>query len=249
MKHLLRLGTNLLCGRESADQPPDGTAQTTFSLAYGYAMIGTTLPLPLMLMVEKTLNQRLKQDTSSLKRLQKLNGLVFEVLLRDPALSFFITTTPEGILLLRHHESYADARILASSFGLLRAARTEHKMDALFNGDIQIEGNQEAAESLLRILGAIDSDLFARLADKIGVAPAGFIERKIERFRAQVKIWRQTRQLEAADFIVFERALLVEPESMRGQLDDIDSVRDRVDRLAARMERLAVRFAKDRGAS
>ena len=212
-------------------------------------MIGTTLPLPLMLMVEKTLNQRLKQDTSSLQRLQKLNGLVFEVVLRDPALSFFITSTPEGILLLRHHEAYADARILASSLGLLRASRTEHKMDALFNGDIQIEGNQEAAESLLRILGAIDSDPFARLADKIGVAPAGFIERKVDRIRSQAKIWRRTRQLEGADFMVYERAWLVEPEAMQAQLDEIDVVRDRVDRLAARIERLAARTANDRGVS
>lgn len=212
-------------------------------------MIGTTLPLPLMLMVEKTLNQRLKQDTSSLQRLQKLNGLVFEVALRDPSLSFFITSTPEGILLLRHHEAYADARILASSLGLLRASRTEHKMDALFNGDIQIEGNQAAAESLLHILGEIDSDPFARLADKIGAAPAGFIERKVDQIRSQAKIWRRTRQLEGADFMVYERAWLVETEVLQAQLDEIDVVRDRVDRLAARIERLATRTANDRSAS
>ncbi len=212
-------------------------------------MIGTTLPLPLMLMVEKTINQRLVQDTSSLQRLQKLNGLVFEVILRDPALSFFITSTPEGVLLLRHHEAYPDARITASSLGLIRASRAEHKMDALFNGDIQIEGNQAAAESLLRILGAIDSDPFARLADKIGVAPAGFIERKVDRIRAQAQIWRRTRQLEAADFMVFERAWLVEPDALRSQLDEIDVVRDRVDRLTARIEQLAARTTNDRGAA
>lgn len=212
-------------------------------------MIGTTLPLPLMLMVEKSINQRLKQDNSSLQHLQKLNGLIFEVVLRDPSMNFFITSTPEGILLLRHHEGLADARILASSFGLLRASRTEHKMDALFNGDIQIEGNQAAAESLMRILGNIDSDPFARLADTIGAAPAGFIERKVERFRDQAKIWRRTRQLESVDFTVYERAWLVEPEVVQAQLDEIDVVRDRVDRLATRIDRLAARAKNARGAS
>jgi ubiquinone biosynthesis accessory factor UbiJ len=208
-------------------------------------MIGTTPPLPLMLMFEKSINQRLKQDTLSLQRLQKLNGLVFEVSLRDPALCFFITPTHEGILLLRQHEAFADARILASSLGLLRASRAEHKMDALFNGDIQIEGNQAAAESLLRILGNIDSDPFARLADKIGAAPAGFIERKVDRIRSQAKIWRRTRQLESVDFMVYERALLVGPDVLQAQLDEIDTLRDRVDHLAVRIERLvATRTAR-----
>lgn len=212
-------------------------------------MIGTTLPLPLMLMIEKTINQRLKQDTPSLQQLQKLNGLIFEVALRDPTVNFFVTTTPEGILMLRHHEVFADARILASSLGLLRASRSEHKMDALFNGDIKIEGNQAAAESLLRILGGIDSDPFARLADKIGVAPAGFIERKFDRVRSQADIWRRTRQIESADFMVYELAWLAEPGAVQAQLDEIDGVRDRVDRLAARIEQLATRAVNDRGAS
>lgn len=211
-------------------------------------MIGTTLPLPLMLMVEKTLNQRLKQDNSSLQQLQKLNGLVFEIALRDPAMNFFLIPTPEGVCLLRHHEAIPDARIAASTLGLFRASRNEHKMDALFNGDLTIEGNQAAAESLLRILGGVDSDPFARLADIIGIAPAGLIERQVDQMRTQVGIWRRTRQLETVDFVLYERSLLAEPEQIQAHLDGIDAVRDRVDRLALRIDHLVERMKNEKDA-
>ncbi|MHB9020726.1 MAG: ubiquinone biosynthesis accessory factor UbiJ [Halothiobacillus sp.] len=201
-------------------------------------MIGATLPLPVMLVIERAINQRIRRDDAARQSLPRLNGRLFEMSLRDPAVRFFITITPEGILLLRDTEDSPDATIRASSLGLLRAGRAAHKMEALFAGDIQIQGDQDAAQLFLRLLGDLDSDPFAALAERIGVAPAGLIERKVEQIRQQVQIWRRTRQIESADFLVFERAVLIDRAEMQQWLDEVDALRDQVDQLAMRIDTL-----------
>ncbi len=201
-------------------------------------MIGATLPLPVMLVIERAINQRIQRDDAARQSLPWLNGRLFEMSLRDPVVRFFITITPEGILLLRDTEDSPDATIRASSLGLLRAGRAAHKMEALFTGDIQIQGDQDAAQLFLRLLGDLDSDPFAALAERIGVAPAGLLERKVEQIRQQAQIWRRTRQIESADFLVFERAVLIDRAGMQQWLDEVDALRDQVDQLAMRIDTL-----------
>ncbi|MGC8698106.1 MAG: ubiquinone biosynthesis accessory factor UbiJ [Halothiobacillus sp.] len=195
--------------------------------------------MPLLLLIERALNHHIARDPSAAPALRALQGRLFEVLLRDPALRLSISITPEGVLLLRDTEDMPDATLRASSWALLRASQAAHKMDALFTGDIQIEGDQAAAQQFLRLLVNLDSDPFALLAERVGAAPAGLIERKVEQMRAQAAIWRRTRQIEAADFLIFERALLTERPAMQQWLDAVDTLRDEVDSLAARIERLA----------
>lgn len=202
-------------------------------------MIGATPPLPLLLLIERALNHRLLRDPALAPALHALQGRLFDVVLRDPAIRLFISITPEGVLLLRDTEDTPDASLRASSWALLRVSQAAHKMDALFSGDIQIEGDQAAAQQFLRLLSDLDSDPFAMLAERIGAAPAGLIERKAMQIRQQADIWRRTRQIEAADFLIFERALLPDRPAIHQWFDAVDTVRDQVDRLATRVERLA----------
>jgi ubiquinone biosynthesis protein UbiJ len=202
-------------------------------------MIGATPPLPLLLLIERALNHRLARDPSAALALQALQGRLFEIFLRDPAIRLYISLTAQGVLLLRDTEDTPDATVRASSWALLRASQAAHPMDALFSGDIQIEGDQAAAQQFLRLLAELDSDPFARLAERIGVAPAGLVERKAMQLRQQAAIWRRTRQIETADFLTYERAALVPRPVMQAWLDEVDTLRDRVDLLAARLDRLA----------
>ncbi len=202
-------------------------------------MIGATPPLPLLLLVERALNHRIARDPAAQPALHALQGRMFAVALRDPAIHFFIQITAQGVLLLRDTDDTPDARVQASSWALLRANHAAHPMNALFSGDIQIEGDQAAAQQFLRWLADLDSDPFAVLAERIGVAPAGLIERKAMQLRQQAAIWRRTRQIELADYLVHERDVLIPRAEMHSWLDEVDTLRDRVDVLAARIEKLA----------
>ncbi|WP_407275017.1 SCP2 domain-containing protein [Halothiobacillus sp. DCM-1] len=196
------------------------------------------LPTPVLLWLEGSLNRLIRRDPVQWPRWQRQADQRFRLELRDPSLSFVLCVTETGILLLRDIEGMPTATIRASTFGLIRAQQSAAPMDALFAGDVQIEGDQAAAESVLRLLLAMDGDFFALLAEKIGVAPAGWLDRQWQARRAERAIWRQTRRMELKDFLVFERDMLPTASSVQNWVDGVDAVRDHTDQLIARITRL-----------
>lgn len=210
-------------------------------------MIEAKFPLPLLLAAERIVNQAIAEDELARDRMAALSGLVFEIHLTTPALRLYLTPTNLGTILIRRDfDAMADAQITASAVGLARVATTRGEgMDALFSGDIRIDGNQRAAESLLRTLNALDIDVFGILAERIGTGPAGLLERRAMRFRANFTDWRRTRQIEQADFLVYERQVLVPADSVQSWMDEVDGARDHVDRLEVRIRRLTQRMAEN----
>lgn len=193
------------------------------------------VPTPALLFLEYTLNRQMRRDASVRSRWQTLVDHRVFFSLRDPNLSIVFCVTPQGVLLLREIEGVPSATIYASSFGLLRARHAASPLDALFSGDVQIEGDQAIAESLLRLLVGLDFDFFAELAEKLGAAPSGWFENRWRNRQTEREIWRDTRALELKDFLVYEQAVLPMESSLLTWSDAVDGVRDRTDRLIARL--------------
>jgi ubiquinone biosynthesis protein UbiJ len=211
-------------------------------------MIEAHLPLPLLLAAEHMFNQAINQDQAVKSRMTALAGLVFEIHLTLPRLRVFLTPTAQGgVILRRDFEGLSDAQISTSVFGMLRTRQGADGMDALFSGDIGIEGDQKAAESLLRLLSDLDYDVFPMLSNRIGTAPAGLIERRVMSFKRHFTEWRRTRQIEQADFLVYERQLLVDGGDVQLWMDGVDTARDHVDHLANRLQTLEQRAAVGAG--
>lgn len=207
-------------------------------------MIEAQIPLPLLLAAERMINQAVALDPSAKTRLAVLSGRVFEIHLTTPGFRLYITPTAQGELLFRRDfEAVSDAQITTSAFSMLRLQQGADGMDALFSGDIHIEGNQQAAESFLRTLNGLDIDIFALLAERIGVVPTGLIERRVMAFKKHFAEWRRTRQIEQADFLVHERRLLAEGGDVQTWMDDVDAIRDHVDQLAGRLKVIDGRLA------
>lgn len=214
-------------------------------------MIEANFPLPLLLAAERIVHKAIGEDASARDRMANLSGLVFEIHLTTPPLRLYLTPTTSGTVLIRRDfDGMPDAKISASAFALARVATSGgQNMEALFSGDIRIEGNQRVAESLLRVLNELDIDFFGMLAERIGVAPSGLLERRMLRFRQHFADWRRTRQIEQADFLVYERQLLAEGAAVQTWMDGVDGARDHVDRLDERIRRLTQcteNFAKRR---
>ncbi|ANJ66419.1 hypothetical protein A9404_02615 [Halothiobacillus diazotrophicus] len=209
-------------------------------------MIEAKFPLPLLLAAERIVNQAIGEDVSARDRMATLSGLVFEIHLTSPTLRLYLTPTSLGTILIRRDfDAMPDAQITTSAIGLARLATTGSEgMDALFSGDIRIDGNPRAAESFLRVLNELDIDFFGILAERIGVGPAGLLERRAMRFRENFTDWRRTRQIEQADFLVYERQLLVPADAVQSWMDEVDGARDHVDRLEARIRCLTQRMTE-----
>lgn len=192
----------------------------------------------LLTVVESGLNQVISRDPDTLARLRRQAGLVFEVQMKAPSTHLFVTPTDNGLLLRRRFDGLIDAHIETSGFALLRAAQHTGSIDALFDGDIVIDGDQDAGQRFLRTLAHLDIDWADWLAQQIGPAAAGIVEQHARQRTRQLQEWRETRLIEQADFLVHDGNLLADTSDVADFLDEVDSLRDRVDQLMRRIDRL-----------
>lgn len=206
-------------------------------------MIRPTLLTP----IEASLNALIARDPETLSRLQRQTGLVFELRLQHPSLQLFLTPTDEGLLLRSRFDGLVDSHIDTTGFALLRAAQSGGSLDSLFDGDIVIEGDQEAGERFLRTLAHLDIDWADWLAQHIGPAAAGIIEQHAQKRTRQFREWRESRQIEQADYLVHDSRLLADALDVADFLDEVDGIRDRVDQLMRRIDKLATQADKPKG--
>jgi len=192
----------------------------------------------LLTVIESALNQLIARDPETLSRLHRQAGLVFEVRLQNPSAQLFVTPTDQGLLLRRRFDGMVDAHIESTGFALLRAAQHSGSIDALFDGDVIIEGDQEAGQRFLRTLAHIDIDWADWLAQQIGPAAAGVVEQHARQRAGQFREWRETRLIEQSDFLVHDSNLLADPTDVADFLDEVDTLRDRFDQLMRRVDGL-----------
>ncbi|MFO7581768.1 SCP2 domain-containing protein [Guyparkeria sp.] len=190
---------------------------------------------------ETAINRLIRRDPAARDRLARQAGLVFTVLIEHPALSLTLTPTTDGLMWRAHDNLTPDATIHTSGPALLLALQRSHDMDSLFAGDIEIEGDEQAATAFLRTLREMDIDWGDWLAERVGTSAAGVIEQAATRARRSVEEWRETRHIEQHDYLVHEARLVVDDMDLPGFLDEVDEIRTAVDRLERRLRVIETR--------
>jgi len=197
-----------------------------------------TLPLPLLVALEKMLNVAISMDPDARNALARHGGTILEIDIQYPSLHFFITPTSEGVVLRSHFDGTPDAKLSASSFGLLRSAFSRAELEGVFAKDVQIEGDVSLAGSIVRALKGLDPDWPEWLADKIGDVATNQVEQLSSSSKQFLKRTSQTRLIEWADFLQFEANIVVSAEELAEFADETDRLRTDLDRLEARLQRL-----------
>ena len=193
---------------------------------------------------ETALNRLIRRDPAARDRLARQAGMVFTVLVEHPALSLTFTPTTDGLMWRAADDLTPDATIHTSGPALLAALQRSHDMDSLFAGDIEVEGDEQAATAFLRALRELDIDWADWLAEKIGVSAAGVVEQAATRLERTTAEWRETRRIEQHDYLVHEARLVVDDLDLPGFLDEVDEVRSAVDRLERRLQEVEARAAR-----
>jgi len=197
-----------------------------------------TLPLPLLVALEKMLNVAIAMDPDARNALARHDGAILEIDIQYPSLHFFVTPTSEGVVLRSHFDGTPDAKLRASSFGLLRSSFSRAELEGDLGKDVQIEGDVSLASSIVQALKRLDPDWPEWLADKIGDVAANQVERLLNSGKQFLKRTSQTRLIEWADFLQFEANIIVSAEELAAFADETDRLRTDLDRLEARLQRL-----------
>lgn len=187
---------------------------------------------------ESAINRLIRLDPVARERLARQAGLVFSLQLEHPAALLTFTPTTDGLMWRAADDLTPDAVIHSSGPALLAALQRGHDMDALFAGDVSIEGDEAEATRFLRTLRGLDIDWADWLAERIGVSAAGLVEQAARKTRRTASEWRETRRIEQHDYLVHEAQLIADEFDLPAFLDAVDDTRSAVERLERRVTRL-----------
>lgn len=190
---------------------------------------------------ESAINRLIRLDPVARERLARQAGMVFSLQIEHPAALLTFTPTTDGLMWRAADDLTPDAVIHSSGPALLTALQRGHDMDALFAGDLHIEGDEAEATRFLRTLRGLDIDWADWLAERIGVSAAGLVEQAARQLRRTASEWRETRVIEQHDYLVHEAQLVADEFDLPGFLDAVDATRSSVEGLERRLAKLESR--------
>ena len=205
---------------------------------------GIQIPDALLAAVEGAINGVLALDPEGAQRLMPIQGRVLLVELTGFGTRIHVVPGDSGVLLYGAYDAEPDCTVRGTPAALLRMALSENREDPVFEGAIEIDGDNRVAQTLGEVFQGLDIDWEELLSKAFGDTLAHRIGVQA---RSTGQWARRTSEMLTQDireYLQEEGRLLPGREEMRDFLNDVDRVRDDVERLEARIERLASRQPK-----
>jgi len=166
------------------------------------------------------------------------SGRVLAVVSSHPNFQLTLSLTDKGVMLRNNTDLTADATIYTTPFALLRALGKPDELDALFEGEIRVDGDERFAFRVLGRLSRLEFDWAEWLDKKTNPMLAGLVERLARKAKKQAAHWRESRAIEQHDFWVYDSQMLPDRAEIEPWLDEVDQLRSELERLDARIAKL-----------
>jgi ubiquinone biosynthesis protein UbiJ len=188
--------------------------------------------------LEQLLNQAIRLDPETPRRLAPMHGHIIELKLTDLGISFYLIPEPNGIQLLSHFEGEPDCTLRGSTLGLARMRGTRESADQLFGGSVEITGDTHLAQEFGEFLSGLDIDWEEQLSKLTG----DVIAHKIGNVSRGLFHWSHNQTLtfeqNLREYLQEELRLIPSRPEIEPFLADVDRLRDDVERLEARISLL-----------
>ncbi|HBG96438.1 MAG TPA: sterol-binding protein [Chromatiaceae bacterium] len=205
---------------------------------------GIPIPDALLASAEGALNALLALDAEGASRLQSIQGRVLLLELVGFGTRIYVVTGETGLLLFSTYDSEPDCVVRGTPGALLAMALSEHREDAVFEGSLQIDGDNGVAQTLGEVFKGLDIDWEEWLSKVLGDSVAHRLGMQARSAGQWAKRNSDMLTRNVREYLQEESHLLPADNEMRTFLDDVDRVRDDVERLEARVNRLAARLHK-----
>jgi len=205
---------------------------------------GIQIPDAVLATVEGMINSVLALDAEGAHRLAPIQGRVLLVELASFGSRIYIVPGESGLLLYGAYDAPPDCTVRGTPAGLLSMALSEHREDAVFEGAVEIDGDNQVAQTLGEVFQGLDIDWEELLSKVVGDTLAHRIGIQARAGGRWAERTGDTLTQDIREYLQEEGRLLPGREEMRAFLADVDTLRDDVERLAARIERLAARSQK-----
>lgn len=195
------------------------------------------LPLLATAALEKVINQALRLDPESLKRITALEGKVVALEIQGPGVELYLVPTADGVRVQSVFEGEADVRIKGGLFSLARMGLSDHPA-SLFGKGVELEGDTHLGRQVQHILDGLDIDWEEQLSRLSGDVVAHQIGNMVRGFAQWGLNAAETVSRDVAEYFQEESRDLVVQAELNQFLDKVDTLRSDVDRLAQRVANL-----------
>ncbi len=193
------------------------------------------LPLPLRVAAERGLEALLKLDPDTRARLDVLDGKVIAIDVTAPTLRIVLSVVGRSIHLIGAIDTPADTTLTGSLMGLRSMSKGN---DALYRGDVTIEGDIGVGQQLKEIIAELDPDWEEMMSPIIGdslvhqVGVAGNV------LSGWLKRTHAMMSKNTEEYLQEEVQLLAPNSEIVAYCAEVDEVRANADRLDARLQRI-----------
>ena len=199
-----------------------------------------SIPLPLSVAIEKGVEALLRLDPETRQKLSALNDKTIRVTVTQPSLTLVLSVVNECVYVVGDAD-----QVDTSITGSLKALRSlSDGNDALYRGEVRIEGDLAAGQQLKDVIASLDPDweelvsplLGDTLTHRLSTA-AGEFSRWLD--RTQSSFTQNTRE-----YLQEEAELLAPNSEIKWFCNEVDELRAQADRLQARLSKLELTLAK-----
>ncbi len=191
--------------------------------------------LPLALL-EQALNHNLRGSPAASRLLDRLQGRILALHLRELGRTLHLRAHPAGIQVLVASEQPGDAQISGTLAGLTRLAAGASA--GRLPPGVRLSGTAEVAEGFQQLLTLARPDFEALLSRALGDALAHSVGTGLRRVGGWLRRSLTSVGMDASEYLRYESELLPDRTEVDAFVDEVDRLRDDVARLAARVARL-----------
>ena len=196
------------------------------------------LPFPLLLALEKSIETLLKMDPDTRERLDSISGKTVRVNVTAPSMSLLLSVSDGGVQLIQpddHSELTVDTTI-SGSLSSLRSLLNGNQ--AVYTGDVLIEGDIGVSQQLKQIIANIDPDWQDTISPFLGDG----LTHRLDMAQARLGRWlertRTSARMNSRDYLQEEAELVAPNSEVQWFCEQVDELRANVDRMTARLQRL-----------
>ncbi len=198
----------------------------------------STLPSPVNAAIERAIEALLQLDPDTRQRLSSLEGKVIAINMTQPTVSVVLSIVDQRVNVIGQTDTPADTT-LTGTLSALRSLSSGN--DALYQGDVTVEGDIGIGQELKEIVASLDPDWEEFLSPVLGDT----VVHQLSVFSQSLSSWmqrtRSAMRQNTSEYLQEEAEVLAPNSEIQAFCLEVDEVRAAGDRLEARVSRLESR--------
>lgn len=201
-------------------------------------MLDPTLQMAALATLERVINQALRLDPATQKRLAALAGQVFHLQCTRPELEVFVLPQPDRVTLAGFYEGKITAGLSGNAGDFAKLLSSKDPAAELINGNLVVRGDSHALQQLQRIAADLDIDWEAPLTRIFGDVIGFQLGRGLRHLASRALYAGKQLQRQVHDYVNHESHWLATQHEVNRFNADVELLSLRSDRFETQLNKL-----------